>query len=44
MNEDKTLIEAVEELQDAWDELLMAIGEGLHIFGFISWASKKLGE
>ena len=44
MNEEKTLREAVEELQEAWDELLTAIGESLHIFRFISWASKKLGE
>ena len=44
MNEEKTLKEAVEELQEAWDELLRAIGESLHIFRFINWASKKLGE
>jgi len=44
MNEYKTLRESVEELQEAWGELLMAIGESLHIFRFINWASKKLGE
>lgn len=44
MNEDKTLRQAVEELREARDELLMAIGESLHIFRFISWASKKLGD
>jgi DNA-binding MurR/RpiR family transcriptional regulator len=44
MNEDKTLREAVEELREARNYFILAIGESLHIFRFINWASKKLGE